>query len=162
MHKDRVTPLGVRLSAGLLTALACLFGFYTAFFSLLFVILFRRSHNSTSGWERTLVGLTATIVGTAGLSFLGFRAASALRQFRKKWARYVAIALGLVLLYFGGQIILDLFRPYRPGEIQGEDFFGVLIAIPCIALGIWWCVYLNLPHVREYFDDLRGTSPANN
>jgi hypothetical protein len=34
--------------------------------------------------------------------------------------------------------------------VQGEDLFEFLIAVPCIAVGLWWCSYLCLPHVRKY------------
>jgi hypothetical protein len=141
---------GVRVSAVLLTVLGCIIGMYPPFYMIfLGVIVFKLSHSHFigPGQQHLLVTLPLVIFATAALSYLCFRAASALRR-AHRWGAYVAIAFGLFLLWFGGEAMLDLFRPYPPGAVHGEDLFEFLIAVPCIALGMWWCVYLNLPHVR--------------
>jgi cytochrome c biogenesis protein CcdA len=158
VENGQAQPIGIRLSAGFLITLACLFAFYTVFYGLMCgVIALRHTHPSSGEWQRTLASTVYAIAGTAVLSCLGFKAASAILRLRK-WAAYVAIAEGLLLLAFGGRIIIDLFRPYQQGAVQGEDFFGFLIAIPCLMLGLWWCIYLNLPHVRRYFQS-SGSTP---
>jgi hypothetical protein len=140
-------PKGVRFSAGLLTALGFLLGFYAIFYVFCLMFAIPRHYHTPI----TLGGkLLASVAGTAILALICFQTAVAMRQARK-WAAYAAIALGLLLLAFGGQILLDLFWPYRPGDVQGEDMFGILAAVPCIVIGLWWCVYLTLPHVRRQF-----------
>jgi cytochrome c biogenesis protein CcdA len=151
LGNDQAKPIGVRLSAGFVIALACLFALYTVFYGVMFAAVLLRHGHASDEQQRTLLASTVyAIAGTAVFSCLGFKAASALLRLRK-WAAYVAMAEGLLLLVFGGRIIIDLFRPYQPGAVQGEDLFGILVAIPCLMLGLWWCIYLNLPHVRRYF-----------
>lgn len=143
---DRPNILGgVVFSAGLLTALGGLLAIYVPFYTFMLCVVFVRGSIPPG---RHIGSLVVTILGAAALSYLCFRAGNALNHARR-WAAYVAMAWGLLLAYFGGGIILDLFRPYQPGAVQGEDLFEFLIAVPCIAVGVWWCVYLNLPHVRK-------------
>jgi hypothetical protein len=140
---------GLRFSAVLLVLLGALLGIYVPLYSfMLAVILYKRLHGVHFP-NPSITSLVLTIAGATTLSFLCFRAGAALSRSRK-WAAYVAIAWGLLLFYFGSRIMIDLFRPYQPGAVQGEDLFGFLIAVPCIAVGAWWCVYLILPHVRSH------------
>jgi hypothetical protein len=161
VENGQAQPIGIRLSAGLLITLACLFAFCTVFYGLMFgVIVLRHAHPCGGEWQRTLASSVYAVTGTAVLSCLGFKAASAILRLRK-WAAYVAVAEGLLLLAFGGRIIIDLFRPYQPGAVPQafeENLFEFLIAIPCLMLGLWWCIYLNLPHVRRYFQS-SGSTP---
>lgn len=140
---------GMVTSSVLLTALGALLGVYVPFYSfMLCVILIRHFSRHTLLSDEHLPSLVATIFVAAALSFLCFRAGSHLKKARR-WAAYVAVGWGILLIYFGIRIIIDLFRPYQPGGVQGEDFFEFLIAAPCVVIGVWWCVYLNLPHVRR-------------
>ena len=139
---------GLRFSAVLLILLGALLAIYVPFYSfMLTVILYKRLHGIHFP-NPSITTLVLTVTGAASLSFLCFRAGSALSRSRR-WGAYVAIACGLFLFCFGAQMMVDLFRPYQPGAVQGEDFFEFLIAVPCLALGTWWCVYLCLPHVRR-------------
>ena len=139
---------GVRFSAVLLVLFGAFLGIYVPFYSfMLAAILYKRLHGVHFP-DPSITSLVLTIAGAATLSFLCFRAGAALSHSRR-WAAYVAIAWGLLLFCFGAQIMIDLFRPYQPGAVQGEDFFEFLLAVPCLALGAWWCVYLCLPHVRR-------------
>jgi hypothetical protein len=139
---------GVRFSAVLLVLFGAFLGIYVPFYSfMLAMILYKRLHG-THFPNPSITSLVLTIAGAATLSFLCFRAGAALSRSRR-WAAYVAIAWGLMLFYFGSRIMIDLFRPYQPGAVQGEDLFEFLIAVPCLAVGAWWCVYLSLPHVRS-------------
>ena len=140
---------GVVVSSVLLTALGALLGAYVAFyFLMLCVILARRFQGHTRPPNEHLTPLLLTILGAAVLGYLCFRAGSALKQGRR-WAAYVAIGWGFLLVYFGSRVMIDLFRPYQPGAVQGEDLFEFLVAVPCLLVGVWWCVYLNLPRVRK-------------
>ena len=139
----------MRFSGGLLVALGCLLGFYVPFYLIMLcVFLVRRFHSHSGVPDQHLTSLVLTILGAAALSYLCFQAAAALKRLRR-WGAYVAIGWGVFLIYFGSRIIIDLFRPYQPGAVQGEDFFEFLIAVPCLAFGLWQCVYLSLPHVRK-------------
>ncbi len=70
------------------------------------------------------------------------------------------MGFGLLLLLFGGMIFRSLYLPYAPGAIQGEDFFEFLIALPCVVMGLWWCIYLNLPHVRRHLRNSAVAGPS--
>jgi hypothetical protein len=37
---------------------------------------------------------------------------------------------------------------YHPERQGPDDYFGILLLPFTLFLGLWWCVYLNLPHVR--------------
>jgi hypothetical protein len=123
---------------------------------MLAVILYKRLHGVAFP-NPSIESLVLTIAGNAALSFLCFRAGAALSR-AQRWAAYVAIAWGLLLFSLGTSIMIDLFRPYQPGAVQGEDLFEFLIAVPCIAVGAWWCVYLILPHVRKHLRAANGST----
>ena len=78
------------------------------------------------------------------LSLVAMSAAKALIE-EKPWAAYVAIGFGLLFLLFAADTISDIYHPER----QSVDFEYAVLLIPFLAgSGLWWCVYLNLPHVR--------------
>ena len=147
---ERTSLLGVRVSAGLLVALGCLWGFYALFFVVIMGITGIRawkSHASTPDprWFATL--LLVVIIMTA-LTWLCLRAAAALRDARR-WGAYVAMAFGLLLLLFTASFIYDMYHPERQGP---DEYFGILFVPITLLIGLWWCIYLNLPHVRAYLD----------
>ena len=55
------------------------------------------------------------------------------------------LTFGLLLLLFSGDFIYDLCHPEQLGP---EGGFLILFLPFTLLLGIWWYVYLNLPHVR--------------
>jgi arginine exporter protein ArgO len=143
------TLSGLRFSAGLLIALGGFLALYVPFYLfVLCVLLFRPLRSHSISPDHHLASLVLTIFGAAALSYLCFRSGSALKD-AQRWATYVARGWGLFLIYFGSRIMIDLFRPYQPGAVHGEDLFEFLIAVPCIIVGVWWCVYLSLPYVRK-------------
>jgi hypothetical protein len=147
--RDKVAQAKSVFSSALLTALGALLGAYAPlYFVMLCVILARRFQAHTRPPDEHLTSQLLTILGAAVLGYLCFRAGSALKQGRR-WAAYVAIGWGFLLVYFGSRVMIDLFRPYQPGAVHGEDFFVFLVAVPCLLVGVWWCVYLNLPRVRK-------------
>ena len=83
------SPIGLRISAVLLAALGCLFVLYVLMFGLLLsVSVFRRLQSQVLESEnpRSLLTLVMGVVVTAGLTYLCFRAAGALRNARR-WGR---------------------------------------------------------------------------
>jgi hypothetical protein len=147
------TVSGLVASAVLLIVLGVLLAFYVPFYLFLLGVMLLRDPHSSPDQHLLLLGFT--ILGAAALSLLCLAAGFALTRSRR-WAANVAIGWGLLLIYFGSRIIIDLFRPYQPGAVQGEDLFEFLIALPCIAVGIWWCVYLSLPRVRTHLRAVRA------
>jgi hypothetical protein len=150
-QKDLV---GLRISAVLLVLLGGLFGFYVLFFTLLLgVNVFRHLQGYVPASEEPhwFLGLFIAVCTTSALAYLCIRAAKGLRD-AQGWAAYVATGFGLLLLLFSGTFIYDVFHPER----QGPDEYFLILFVPfCIAIGLWWCVYLNLPHVRAHFKSVR-------
>ena len=132
---------GLRISAVLLILLGCLFVLYALLCGLIICLsVIRHAHASEMPlWLLTLCLLCA-------LSYLCYRAAKGLHK-AQRWAAYVAIGFGLLLLWFSGSCIYDWFHPER--QIPDEAF-GILVIPILVAVGLWWCVYLNLPHVRAH------------
>ncbi len=141
LHKaeDIEDMAGIRMSAGLLLGLGCLWGFYAVFFIVLEVAGPRNAR-----WSMRSV---FTECGLILLCWLCVQAAKALRKTRR-WGAYVAIAFGVLLLLFAGSIINDMYHPER--QVNDEGY--VLLLVPFIAgVGLWWCVYVHLPRVRTRF-----------
>ncbi len=144
------TPFGLRVSAVLLIAFGCFLGLYVPFYAALFIVSIvhgSRVHGHSDNVSSLIVSVVA---GT--LTYLCFRAAAALRQSRR-WAAYVAMGFGLLLLLFSAVFIYDCFHPERQGLDEG---FAILIVPFFIAAGLWWCIYLNLPQVRTR---MKGIDP---
>ncbi len=144
----------LRFSAGLLVALGCLWGLYALLFSSLLGIagvraLQGRAHLASDA--RFLLTSLFVVVIASGFTWLCVRAAKALREGRR-WGAYVAIAFGLLLLVFTGGFIYDMYHPERQSP---DEAFGILIVPFMFAVGLWWCVYLNLPHVRAHLRSSR-------
>ncbi len=144
----------LRFSAGLLVALGCLWALYALlFFSLLVIAGVRalqgRSHPASDA--RFLLTSTSVIVIASGLTWLCIRAAKALRDARR-WGAYVAMGFGVLLLLFTGSFVYDMYHPERQSP---DEAFGILIVPFMFAVGLWWCVYLNLPHVRTHLRSSR-------
>jgi hypothetical protein len=138
--------VGVRFSAGLLFALGSCIGFYALMYSVMGVfIVLRGLHGHDVAWPpRQQNPLAITIALCVGLAFLCFKAGEALRR-AQRWGAYVAMAFGLVLLLFGANFAYDIYHPER--QIADEGF--AIFFVPFfVAAGLWWCIYLNLPHVR--------------
>jgi len=138
--------VGLRISAGLLAGVGCVFTLYPVGFAGMLVVLAvqvltgRTPTFRPQSWLLMLVGLCVT----APITYLIFRAASALRE-RQRWAAYLAMLFGVVFLLLSGGFVYDLYHPERAGPDEG---FGIFFIPFCFLIGLWWCVYLNLPHVR--------------
>jgi hypothetical protein len=138
---------GLRTSAALLVVLGCLWAFYAAFSVVILGLAGLRALKGNSYHSadfRFSSSLFFTVIILIGLSWISFRAAAALRN-GYRWGAYVAMAFGLLLILFTGSLIYDLFHPERQGP---DDYFGTLSIPFTMAVGLWWCIYLNLPHVR--------------
>jgi len=139
--------VGLRISAGLLAGVGCVFAIYPIGFAVLLVVLAfqlitgRASILRPQSWLLMLAGLC---ISTA-VTYLIFRAASALRE-RQRWAAYLAMLFGFVFLLMSGEFIYDLYHPERASPDEG---FGIFFMPFCFFIGLWWCVYLNLPRVRR-------------
>jgi hypothetical protein len=144
---ERTDLLGLKVSAGLLVALGCLWGLYAMFFAALLAVTGVRAwkgHVYSPSNLRWLGTSLLLVLIMAALTLLCIRAAKALRNARR-WGAYVAISFGLMLLLFSGAFVYDMYHPERQGP---DDYFGILFVPFTLLLGLWWCVYLNLPHVR--------------
>lgn len=147
LARDDSDLLGLRFSAGLLVALGCLWCLYAVFFAVILGVEGVRAwrgqlHNpSNAHWFLTSFLLAVLM---CALTWLCIRAARALREARR-WGAYVAMAFGLLLLLFTGDFIYDMYHPERQSPDEG---FGIFIVPFMLIVGLWWCVYLNLPHVR--------------
>jgi magnesium-transporting ATPase (P-type) len=147
--KERTNLLGIRISVGLLIALGCLWGFFALFFVGIFGMSGVRSwkdHLFTPDNLRWFAILLLAIAVTTALAWLCFRAAAALRNTRQ-WAAYVAMAFGMLLLLFTVSFIYDLYHPERQSP---DEYFVILFAPFSLLVGLWFCIYLNLPHVRTH------------
>jgi uncharacterized membrane protein YhaH (DUF805 family) len=146
---ERTGLLGVRVSAGLLVALGCLWGLYALFSIVLLGITGVRawkSHASAPGDLHRFAALLLVVVIMTGLTWLCVRAAAALLDARR-WGAYVAMAFGLLLLLFSVSFIYDMYHPERQSP---DAYFGILFVPFTLLIGLWWCIYFNLPHVRAY------------
>jgi hypothetical protein len=138
---------GLKFSAGLLVALGCLWGLYAVLFASMLVIAGVRALQGgvhTGSDVRFLLTSILIVAITSAFTWLCIRAARALRQARR-WGAYVAMAFGLLLLLFAGDIIYDMYYPHLQVPDEG---YGILLVPFMLIVGLWWCVYLNLPHVR--------------
>jgi hypothetical protein len=143
------SPFGLRISAILLAALGCVFALYVLLFGLLLGLsLIHRWQGHVPALDRrdSLLTLFMVVAVTAAFAYLCFRAAAALRN-AQRWAAYVATGFGLLLLLLSADFFYDWFHPERQSP---DEYFGIFIVPFCVALGLWWCIYLNLPRVRAY------------
>lgn len=115
-------------------------------------LLFQRNHSPFR--PSALPVIIVAALTTGALTYLCFKAASALRRARR-WAAYVAIAWGLLFLALGGLWIFGLYHPHRESP---DEYFDIVFVPPVIAVGVWWCVYLNLPHVKANLRPHAGRS----
>jgi hypothetical protein len=141
------TLLGLKVSAGLLAAFGCLSGFYGVLFGVVLGVTEVRAWRghiyspSNLRWFATSILI---VIFTSALTWLCIRGAKALYESRR-WGAYVAMVLGLLLLLFSGDFVYDMYHPERQGP---DDYFGILFLPFTLLLGLWWLVYLNLPHVK--------------
>ena len=139
--------VGLRISAGLLACVGCIFAIYPLGFAVMLIVLAfqlltgRASIFRPQSWLLMLVGMCVS----AAITYLIFCAASALRN-KQRWAAYLAMLLGALFLLLSGDFVYDLYHPERAGPDEG---FGIFFIPFCFLIGLWWCVYLNLPHVRR-------------
>jgi hypothetical protein len=151
---DQKDLIGLRISAGLLIAMGCLIGLYVPFFVLMLgvsVVRHLHGHPPATDKPNWFLNVSIAICTASALTYLCFRAAAGLYNARR-WAAYVAIGFGLLLLWVSGMFIYDWFHPERQGP---DEYFGILIVPIFVALGLWWCIYLNLPYVRAHFKNMR-------
>jgi len=149
--ENQETLVGVHVVAAFLAALGLLMAIYTLLFLwvvCLSVLRHGRPPNPYS--EISHFGYAALL--TAALTYLTFKAAFALRSARR-WAAYIAMAWAFVLLSLSAMWIFDLYHPHREAP---DEYFGTVVFPPLIAVGLWWCVYLNLPRVRKYLRPRKG------
>ncbi|MBB5344509.1 hypothetical protein [Tunturibacter empetritectus] len=145
--EDEPELVGLRVSAGLLASVGCIFAIYPLGFALLLIVLAiqvltgRASTLRPQSWPLMLIGMCVS----AAITYLIFCAASALRK-RQLWAAYLAMLFGVMFLLLSGGFVYDLYHPERAGPDEG---FGIFFIPFCFLIGMWWCVYLNLPHVRR-------------
>ncbi len=146
--EDEPELFGLRISAGLLAGVGCVFAIYPIGFALLLIVLaiqlLTRQFSTlrSESWPLMLVGMCVS----AGITYLIFYAASALRK-KQRWAAYLAMLFGVLFLLLSGDFVYDLYHPERAGPDEG---YGIFFIPFCFLIGLWWCVYLNLPHVRRH------------
>ena len=147
-HDGKADLLGLRVSAGLLILLGCLWAFYAVFCIILLALISWHSQNGPdihgTYWHQVWPPLlTAIIMGA--LCWLCFKAGTALYSDRR-WGAHVAVIFGLLLLLVTGSLVYDWYHP--EGQIPDEGF-TILIVPLTFAAGLWWCAYLNLPGVKR-------------
>lgn len=147
-HEEEQPELvGLRISAGLVAAVGCVFALYPICdAAMLCVLTIQRMTGQAltfrpESWRVMVAGLCVT----APLTYLIFRAASALRE-RRRWGAYTALLFGGLFLLISGSFVYDLYHPERAGPDEG---FLILFVPFWFLIGLWWCVYLRLPHVRR-------------
>jgi heme/copper-type cytochrome/quinol oxidase subunit 4 len=140
-------PFGLRASAVMLIAFGCFLGLYVLVFVVLFVVSIVRASRVQE--HSDIASSFLAFIVAASLTYLCFRAAAALRR-SKRWAAYVAMGFGVLLLWLAGIFIYDWSHPERQGP---DEYFGVFIVPFFLVAGLWWCIYLNLPHVRAMMKD---------
>ncbi len=138
--------LGLRISAGLLVALGCLWAFYAVFSAVALGLTGERAWKGNAHSSGNLRYLLLTVMILTALTWISFRAAAVLRN-GYRWGAYVAMAFGLLLLLFTGSFVYDIYHPERQGP---DDYYGIFIVPFTLIVGLWWCIYLNLPHVRAH------------
>ena len=138
--------LGLRISAGLLAGVGGVVALYPFLFAAMLIVSaigHLNGRGSTSFHSMLL--LLGALCASSAMAYLLFRSSRALRE-GKRWAAYVTIACGVVFLLLTSGFIYDLSHPEHAGPDEG---FGLLIVPVLCVVGLWWCVYLNLPHVRR-------------
>jgi hypothetical protein len=149
---EQTSLLGLRVSAGLLVLLGCLWGFYALLFSVFFAVTGVRGwkgHFASPNSPRSLLTELFVVIIMSSLTWLCLKAAVALRDARR-WAAYIAIAFGLLLLLFTASFVYDMYHPERQGP---DEYFAILFVPVTLFIGLWWCIYLNLPHVGAHLKD---------
>jgi hypothetical protein len=99
-----------------------------------------------AGWHLAGWMLMATAV-CVGATYLCIKAALALWEARR-WAAYVAMFFGVLFLWLSEDFFRYLLHMQRTTV---DDGYVILSAPFLLAVGLWWCIYLNLPHVRAHF-----------
>jgi hypothetical protein len=141
------TLLGLKVSAGLLAAFGCLLGFYGVVCGVVLGVTgigSWRGHAYSSSNLRWLAASILIVLFTASLTWLCIRGAKALYESRR-WGAYVAMILGLLLLLVSGDFVYETYHLERQSP---DDYFGIVFLPFSLLLGLWWLVYLNLPHVK--------------
>ena len=136
---------GIRFSAALLlivnylaaVQIAALFVLESA------VLLLRHSKQSTSFALCTYLVLSLC----GGFVRLSFRAVHALYA-GQRWGTYIPFAWAAFFFALTYGLVQDL-RHLTPGSPDEDVAF--LFLPPLAAIGLWWCIYFNLPHVRSFF-----------
>jgi hypothetical protein len=136
-------PAGVRFSAVIMVLFAFGSGL-CGLFCLIAVVMLLVNHGSFG---------TGIALGIGGILVLGaclvcLRAASALRS-GLTWGANLAVAVGGFAIALGGTVLFDLF--HSRGHIA-DEYFVYPVAPALLLLGVWLCVYLNIPSVRLRFD----------
>ncbi len=136
-------PLGVRFSSIILVLFALVL-MVCALFCLIAggTVLVHHGRSST--------GLYLGVAGCAGIaaSFVCFRAASALRN-ALRWGANVATGCGGLAVVFGSMLAFDFLRASKP---SADEYFLYPLVPVFLLVGIWLCIYLNLPRVRSRFN----------
>jgi hypothetical protein len=135
-------PAGVRFSAIILVLLACALGVCGIFCVIAVAIILTHHGPALVGVS---FGLGAAIAVAASL--IGLRGAKALRN-AQRWGANVATVCGGLAVVFGGLVILDFFHA---GRQSADAYFLYPVAPIFLVLGIWLCIYLNMPQVRSGF-----------
>jgi hypothetical protein len=143
MDQDKNSLIGISVSVAALFLFACL----SAVVSMCCALAFFGSALAPDHGVFTTAGLAFLSCGFALFSFFTFRAATALYQ-ERSWALWIARIWGVLLIGLGAMIVYDLYHPHEPAP---DEYYGILVAPVCIALGSCWMIYLALPHVRTRF-----------
>ena len=146
---DAISLTGVKFSAGLLIALGCVWALYAVLGLVIAGVgairLWGQRSLSYSDVRMLLATIAFELIMGA-LTWLCIKAAKALRDARR-WGAYVAMVFGFFLLLIPALFTYDMYHPERQSVDEGDG----MVLIPFILfVGLWWCIYLNLPHVRAH------------
>ena len=135
--------MGVRVSAGMLLVLGLILALRSAAFVFLTAVVTIK-HSAVGHRTQAAAALAAIIFAAA--SYMSIRGAAALYR-GCRWGANVGTAMGSCLLALSALLVFDYLHPER----QSADEYFLIILVPFfMALGMWWCIYLNLPHVRAF------------
>ncbi len=136
-------PLGIRFSSILLVLVALGIGLCALF---CWIALAALSLNHGRSWTGLYLGVAGGVGLTASL--VCFRAAAALRS-ELRWGANVATVFGGITVLSGSILVIDFFHAGLP---SADEYFLYPVAPIILLIGVWLCIYLNVPYVRSRFN----------